>query len=339
MKYIHPNEFTHQKWARTVLLLPWLVLAFGLVITFVLQKDALLYKHETQQLSFNHQNIDITRRIEQRLADYEQVLRGARGLLEASQEVTRQEFASYAASLRLGEHYPGIQGIGFSPLIPAQTKSDALQRIHKNDLPDYAIRPAGERPDYAPVLFIEPFSGPNLRAIGYDVYSEPIRRTAMEQARDTDNAAISGKVVLAQDAKNSAQAGFLMYLPVYGKSLPHQTLAERRANIRGWISAPFRMGDLMRGILGAQLKEIDLEIFDGETASEPSLMVDTDGKLSLHKTNAVEFQSSRQILVSGHTWTLKMSALPSTDAGNRIERVTELQLLGLTMSSLLAWLV
>ena len=339
MKHINATAFAHQKWGRAVLWLPGLVLALGLVVTFVLQKNALLDAHEAQQLSFDSQAQDITQRIEQRLATYEQVLRGARGLLEASEEVARHEFASYVASLRLGEHYPGIQGIGFSPLIPAQTKADALQRIRQRDLPDYAIYPTGERPVYAPILFIEPFSGPNLRAVGYDVYSEPVRRTAMDRARDTDSAAITGKVVLVQEAENHAQTGFLMYLPVYGKSLPHQTLAERRAHIKGWVSAPFRMNDLMRGILGPQINQIDLEIFDGGSASEPTLMVDTDGKLSLRQTNTAKFQSLRQILVSGHTWSLKMRSLPSFDASHHTERVTELRLIGLLMSGLLAWLV
>jgi diguanylate cyclase (GGDEF)-like protein/PAS domain S-box-containing protein len=339
VKHINPPELGHPQWGRAAQWLPGLVLVLGLLVTFVLQKNALLDAHEAQQLSFDSQTQDITQRIEQRMASYEQVLRGARGLLEASEEVARPEFASYVASLHLGEHYPGIQGIGFSPLIPAQTKASALQRIRQHDLPDYAIHPAGERPVYAPVLFIEPFSGSNLRAVGYDVYSEPVRRTAMDRARDTDSAAITGKVILAQETENSTPAGFLMYFPVYSKFLPHQTLTERRAHIKGWVSAPFRMGDLMRGILGPQINQIDLEIFDGGSASEPTLMVDTDGKLSLHQAHAAKFQSLQQILVSGHAWTLKMSARPSFDASHPTERVTELRLLGLLMSSLLACLV
>ena len=328
-----------KKWGRGIKFLPWLVLALGLAITYIQQKSALHDEHEALQLSFDHQNKEILLRIEQRLVAYEQVLRGARGLLEASEDVSRDEFKSYVASLRLGDHYPGIQGIGFSPLIKQQTKTDAIKRIRQHDLPNYAIRPEGERPVYAPVLFIEPFSEPNLRALGYDVYSEPVRRAAMAQARDTDNAAISGKVVLVQEDESRANAGFLMYLPVYGKHLPHQTVEERRAHIRGWVSAPFRMEDLMHGILGPQIQNMDLEIFDGETASESSLMVDTDGKLSLNQVKPPKFQATQRILVSAHTWTIKLCALPSFGTQSNTERVMELRVSGILMSGLLAWLV
>jgi diguanylate cyclase (GGDEF)-like protein/PAS domain S-box-containing protein len=318
---------------------PWLVLALGLAVTFVQQKNALQDENQAQQVSFNHQNKEITLLIEQRLVAYEQVLRGVRGLLEASEPVNRDQFSRYVANLRLGDHYPGIQGIGFSPLIAAPSKTAVIERIRQQDLPDFAIRPAGERPVYAPVLFIEPFTGANLRAVGYDVYSEPLRRTAMDLARDTDDAAITPKIVLVQEADNHAKAGFLMYLPVYRQSLPHQTLDERRAHIRGWVSAPFRMDDLMRGILGERIKLVDLEIFDGESVTDGKLMMDTNDPLSLPQAAPARFQSTQQIQVSGRRWTTRLSSRPDFDANLKTLRVTELRVNGVLISVLLAWLV
>ncbi len=339
MKPTNPPELPRQHWASVPKLLPWLVLAAGIAVTFVLQKKAQQDEHLVQQASFDFQNREITLRIEQRLVAYEQVLRGARGLLEASEAVNRAEFGRYVASLRLGDHYPGIQGIGFSPLILAQTRTRELARIHQLDLPDFAIRPNGERAEYAPVLFIEPFAGPNLRALGYDVYSEPVRRAAMAQARDTDQAAITGKVVLAQETENSSKAGFLMYLPVYRQQMPHQTVTERRANLRGWVSAPFRMDDLMRGILGPQINQVDLEIFDGESTSPTALMEDSNGQLSQQQAQPAKFQATQRLVVSGHTWTLKVSSLPTFDTSLTTQRITELRVSGVLMSALLAWLV
>ena len=60
--------------------------------------------------------------------------------------------------------------------------------------PDYAIHPAGERDPYTNIIYLEPFADRNLRAFGYDMYAEPVRREAMERARDTGLPALSGKI-------------------------------------------------------------------------------------------------------------------------------------------------
>jgi hypothetical protein len=41
-----------------------------------------------------------------------------------------------------------------------------------------------------------------------------------------------------------------MYVPVYHRGMPVDTVAQRRAAIRGWVYSPYRMNDLLQGILG-----------------------------------------------------------------------------------------
>lgn len=62
------------------------------------------------------------------------------------------------------------------------------REIRKEGFPQYAVQPAGERALYTSIIYLEPFSGRNLRAFGYDMFAEPKRRKAMEVARDSDNA-------------------------------------------------------------------------------------------------------------------------------------------------------
>ena len=50
-----------------------------------------------------------------RMYDYEQVLRGAVGLLAASREVTAQEWQAYMRTLQLDSNYPGIEAMGYAP--------------------------------------------------------------------------------------------------------------------------------------------------------------------------------------------------------------------------------
>jgi len=81
-------------------------------------------------------------------------------------------------------------------MLAPDEKAAHEKTIRTEGFPDYAIHPAGKRPQYSSIVYIEPFDGRNLRAFGYDMYADPTCRQAMEQARDTGEAALSGKVTL-----------------------------------------------------------------------------------------------------------------------------------------------
>src|SRR3972149_1686001 len=104
-------------------LLPWLVLAVGFAVTYLLQQAAFNDTRQIQQDNFAYQTREIMLRIEQRLAAYEQALRGVKGLYIASKSVDRDEFHDYVSILRLEKYFPGTQGIGFSLIIPPQEKA------------------------------------------------------------------------------------------------------------------------------------------------------------------------------------------------------------------------
>jgi CHASE1-domain containing sensor protein len=87
-----------------------------------------------------------------------------------------------------------------------------IQKIRQEGFPGYKICPEGDREIYSSIIYLEPFSDRNLRAFGYDMFSEPVRRKSMEQARDTNIAALSGKITLVQETGKQVQAGNLMYV-------------------------------------------------------------------------------------------------------------------------------
>lgn len=319
-------------------LLPWLVLAAGLAATFLLQQAAFNDARRAQQDSFAFQTREITMHIEQRLAAYEQVLLGVKGLYLASKEVDRNEFFSYVINLNLGKHYPGIQGIGFALIIPPEEKARHVEAIRKEGFPGYRLHPEGKRDLYTSVIFLEPFISRNLRAFGYDMYSEKVRRAAMEHARDHDKPVLSGKVTLIQETGPKIQPGFLMYIPVYRNGAPHGTLAERRANVIGWVYAAFRMNDLMHGILGEQVNRVNLEIFDGENTSLGALMYGNDESV-LSPNSASLYQATQRLEILGHSWTIRLSSLPFFESNLDTGRVSVIRLAGISMSLLLSLLV
>ena len=74
-----------------------------------------------------------------------------------------------------------------------------MAAVRAEGYPEFTVRPGGERPIYSAIVQIEPANPMNLRALGYDMLTEPVRRAAMEQARDSGLAALSGKLRLVQE--------------------------------------------------------------------------------------------------------------------------------------------
>lgn len=314
-----------------------LVLLTGFVAVYLLQHAALNAARRVHQDDFDYQGREIALRIEQRLASYEQVLRGIRGLYVASERVERNEFHDYVTSLDLAKRYPGIQGVGFSLIIRPKERASHIESIRRQGFPSYTLYPEGARRLYTSIIYIEPFAGRNLRAFGYDMYSEPVRRAAMEQARDQDKSIMSDKVTLIQETEQEVQPGFLMYLPVYRSNSAHETVADRRANVIGWVYAAFRMNDLMRGILGQQVNNLDLEIYDGKNANAETLMYDSRSGQGHIGTPIFNYTSHIQPI--GHDWTITLHSLPAFEANMDTGRITVLRTTGLLISLLLSLLV
>lgn len=251
---------------------------------------------------------DTIGRIEQRMLAYEQVLQGIRGLHSAYGGFSRRQFREYVESLELEERYPGLQALGYAPLIGDAERPAHVESLRAEGFPEYAIFPGGRRERYAPIVMIEPFRGMNLRGLGFDPLSEPRRRDAMDSARLAGAARISGKVRLVLENDEGVQSGVVMYLPV---------LAATNKEVRGWAFAAFRMNDLMRGIGGEREAEFGLAIFDGRAADRDSLLyaspaVESDATLP----NLV---AEREMWIAGRTWTLVLKARPAfaerADAG------------------------
>lgn len=259
---------------------------------------------------FQSRVIQIKSAVEDRMRAYEQVLHGGAGLFAASNKVSRKEWHEYVNSLHLNENYPGIQGMGFSRYMKRSELAGHVAQIRREGFPEYAIRPAGEREEYTSVVYLEPFDERNKRAFGFDMFSEATRRAAMEQARDTGKASISAKVKLVQESKENVQSGFVMYLPVYRGAIP-ENVVQRKAALLGYVHSPFRMNDLMQGVLGKSVPNVALHIYDGMDVTAGNEMYHSENANSNHKGI---YSDTREIDINGHIWTLRFDSLPGFEA-------------------------
>jgi len=291
----------------------WLFLACSLFLTaaaWKISSSSIAAKASTR---FEFQTTDVTDLIKRRMLEYESVLRGGVSLFAAVPNVSRVEWHRYVTSLDLDEVYPGIQGIGFSQVIKPESLSDHVAVVRAEGFPNYRVYPEGNRDVYTSIVYLEPFVDRNLRAFGFDMFSEPTRRAAMELARDTGHAALSRMVTLVQETESDVQHGMLMYLPVYRQGVPIETIEDRRAALVGYVYSVFRIKDLMRGILESNLRDVGFQIFDGETVAQSTLLYDSENKnavLLTDKSYRPDFSSTNPISIAGHTWTIYLFAKP-----------------------------
>lgn len=288
---------------KALLLLPLLVAALLGTGLATLQARQGIEEEEARALSF--QADQLTMLIYERLISHELILRGAQSFVRGSADVSRSEWRDYAAKLDADSIVPGLQGLGFAQLIAPAELARHEASVRAEGFPDYRVWPQGERELYTSIVYLEPFRDRNLLAFGYDMYSEPVRRAAMERARDLGRAALSGKVALVQETGENVQPGTLLYLPVYDPALPISTIEERRAALRGWVYSPFRMHDLMGGLMTgrdtAAGRYVDLSIFDGESPTADSLLFGQ--VLDTHKHQRALFEE-RAIQFGGTQWLL-----------------------------------
>ncbi|TFZ00543.1 hypothetical protein EZ313_18980 [Ramlibacter henchirensis] len=319
----------HRLWVA-----PLLVLLLALMVTAVLLFYVTRSIEQRDRAAFEADAVRTTDAIRERLDTTITLLHGTAGLFAAQGEVSREQFRDYVAQLRLRERYPGIQGIGFSARVGPGAPGEVVARARDDDDEQVRVWPMGAREEYHAIVFLEPMDERNQAAIGYDMFTEPTRREAMSRARDNGAAAASGKVILVQEIDESKQAGFLIYLPVYRDGSVPDTLEGRRRELQGFVYAPLRVGDLLTGVRGTGLQQIDFELYDGSEARPHALMQSTREKAR----SAAAHSSARQLDVAGRRWLLVMSSRPDFESLSHRRLVPWLVAVSLAASVLLAWI-
>jgi signal transduction histidine kinase len=291
---------------------PWAILAVCLALTVTAWRVMDHSVHQRAQDRFAFQIADVKESIANRMLNYETVLRGGVGLFDASDSVERSEWQAYVKSLQVERYFPGIQGVGFSQVVSPDERAQHERQIRAQGFPDYRIVPPDVRDAITAIVYLEPFDTRNRRAFGYDMFTEATRRAAMERARDSGLPALSGRVTLVQEAATDVQHGVLMFLPVYRHGQPHDSVEQRRAALQGFVYAPFRIDDLMQGILGAERRDIEFELYDGlQISTQTVLYRGHPGELHATDSSVLsEFENLSQIEVAGRSWSLFLHAPP-----------------------------
>lgn len=287
-------------------------------VTFNFYKSA----QAKDSIRFNNQVNRLHSSIENKINLYTALLKGSRGFIEATPDLSREKFAGYIDRLDLQNKYTGIQGIGFSKIIEASEREALIKKMQSEGFSDFKIYPDSERDFYQAVVFIEPLDERNRAALGFDMSTEVVRREAMERARNTGSAAASAQVALVQET-GEHRSGFLIYLPVYADGKLPETEQQRKENLVGFVYSPFRSDNFLSEIYkNTPDRDINIKIYDQEINPQ-NLVAQTEsispqkvdfaeiGQVDLSNLTDESHRTQAELSVAGRTWIIEYNALPS----------------------------
>jgi len=286
----------------------FLVILFSILVAAVIWFMAQSHHQSIAAQKFEdsvNENMDM---IKHRMQKYENILQSGIGFFQGSEYVNRKKWHDFVEAIDIKKNYPGMQGIGFSKMIRPEDVAKVEQEMRDDGLASFSIKPVGEREIYSSILYLEPMDERNMAAIGYDMFSEPTRRAAMQAAMLSGKASVSERVTLLQEIDEDVQPGILMYLPLYKKYMKTDTPQERQNALVGFVYSPFRMNDLMSNIV-LQRAVLNFDIYDGSDILQEHLLFRSLEDPSYRS----KFKTQRKLELNNISWQINFSSTKEFD--------------------------
>lgn len=263
------------------------------------------------QQRFHEQSKLMAQSIKSRISLYTGSVLPIERLFAASENVSSEEFATFVTAVV--NDNPGIRALSWNSRVTAEQRVafettmqakgyDQMVISERNDSGQQV--PASQRENYFPITFIEPLDK-NFYALGYDVGSEPLRRSAMLSARDQATAILTAPLELIQDQLH--KTGMLLFYPVYKTTQPPRSVAERQKLLQGYVVAVLHITD----VIGSALQPYPADSFQLHVAdtTDGSMHVVFDKKTMAIPAYAKPLLWQEYLDIAGRRFTIEI--LPS----------------------------
>ncbi|WP_407571257.1 CHASE domain-containing protein [Deinococcus altitudinis] len=325
-----------------------LVLSLTVVATATVRELA-----KQQQLArFDREITAYQRELRQRFEGYAGVLVGVRASWEAvavaptsagwvQPALSSQQFGRLVSGLNLAARFPGLNSLGYAPLLPASGRAAYARQLPlvAGD-PDAELHPSSRLALAAPVTYLVP-AAPNSGLLGFDMYTDQARRVAIDQAIGSGVVTATRQVELLHLPLNEAdRGGLILYLPL-----------RREGRVTGLLYAPLRLSAVLPTSVAASAQDrLSTKILvDGQGLGLEGSGLQNSGPQSGGQSatgtpqrpasgldnSAGGFQQTETLVLAGQTWTLAFSA-PSGFGRDAAASVPWLVLLVGTLVALLA---
>ncbi len=313
---------------------PWFVLVVGVIATAVVAHQLWSAARDKDSARFEVYARQTVTTIDSRLQTYQAYISATAAYIGAAESLDAQSFAAFVNRLPLHDLHPEMQGIGFSLKVDAEHIATVEGLRRDEGAAAFRIWPVEGATDLHTILYLEPTDERNTAALGYNMFSEPVRRAAMERARDTGLPAASGRVTLVQELTDGTQPGFLVYIPVYRGGVTPPTLEGRRERLIGFAYSPFRLHTLVNSILDERARSLlAVEIFEGTTV-DPGARIYPAAPRPPSQNPSETFR----IDVGGRAWTLRVTSASGLEGATATQNAWFFAGAGLLTSFFLAFI-
>ncbi|WP_041558773.1 CHASE domain-containing protein [Novosphingobium sp. PP1Y] len=250
----------------------------------------------TRQVELDRNLTEISSALQRRVTENMALLRAGAALFASQSEVDPEQFKEFAKDLQGNGSLYGSLGMGWAPLVPVDNLPFIEVAQQENGRLDFIVHPRPEPgQEYStPIVYLEPMSRVNRTAVAFDMFSEPVRRSAMEKAMKLGKPVASGKVHLVQDRGDLDAAGFLIYMPVIIKQ-------GRGRGVKGFVYSPFRADTFLSSASELYRNDrIEVAIYDDHVSPE-TLLADRRAEGTSGPT------MERRIDVGSHSWVVQVS--------------------------------
>lgn len=340
--------------------LPWVVLAIGIVSSFALFAYFEQSVENVARLRFERETNDANGNIEERLRSYTDVLYALRALFTTKEQVDRLQFRRFIESLDLKQRYPGFLSLNYAAYVPRSEKDRFVESVrhdtsvNPDGYPNFAIKPSGDRDEYFVVVYLEPLTDYEF-AFGLDLGANPMAADPTKVANAVRLQRDTGKLISSSQPlrmKRPQEPIFLaMRLAVYRNGSHMQTVEQRRSSYIGSVGIAFDVAYLMREALDDNiLRHMQVRLYDAgpapdyprpDAAPQRRLLFDS-AQLSSDRAGSDAFQASKSsfvyavpVEVASRIWEFEYAADKSTVIGDTDRMLPRLVLASGIVSSLL----
>lgn len=265
---------------------------------------------------------------------YDNVLNATKSYVDSHETLDRKQFHNFLGGLNISDKYPGIRGIGYIERVDLRELKKHESEVHSSGLGNYRVWPADKgTSSYFPIVYFEPISNLVQDLLGFDVATDPIRKHALEEARDSGKISFSHKIIFNKDTLEADIPGFIMYVPVYDRGSRYNNVADRRRALRGFVYAPVPALQFFRYLqqsMKADSATLRLRIYDREDTKPENLLFDSieaGGMIEKPRHKTVEYLPVQK-------WTLVIESTPAFETPIMRRVVRYFFILGLIISLL-----
>jgi eukaryotic-like serine/threonine-protein kinase len=287
------------------------VFVVGNVISTGLFVSARDHTRDQRRINFERQANHVAATLHSSFELPLEVVRGVPALFDASGQVTRAQFSTFAKSV-LRTH-PSIYALEWIPRVTSDQRA-TVEVTASQGLPNFTFKevgpndgliPAKPREEYLPILYMEP---PNAIALGFDVGSSAERRAPADLARNLGEAVASPRIRLVEDAPDVFSVA--IFVPVFEAGGVPATEVERRSRLRGFGAEVFRVEPVVaRALRQVDMAGLDFVLIDASAPKDLALLYESVP--GLHQRAPTDsFHRSRTIPYAHRTWSVQFYSKP-----------------------------